>query len=503
MLSLDQNELQGNLHPTIGWKLPYLQVIQLSNNQFTGLLPLSLSNCSELVRLQLDSNFFEEKIALDFGGQKSITYIILDGNNFGSGEPDEMNFISSLSNCSNLLELSLSGNKLRGTIPTSVGNLSTELTFLNFEGNQLYGRLPSAIGNLLNLDTFGLDGNQFAGTIPFSIGNLGKLQVVTFSNNKFSGAIPQSIGNLTLLIKLYMNMNRLEGIIPISLPNCTKLLFLVLSRNNFSGVIPKQLFSLSTLSITFNLSNNYFHGPLPFDVGNLEHLGSLDLSNNRLSGKIPASLGSCSSLENLFLQNNLFQGLIPSSLSSLKGILNIDFSQNNLSGQIPRFFEQLSVKYLNLSFNDLEGEVPSTGVFSNISGVSVAGNSKLCGDVTQSSSVGLKGMIGYAAPEYVLGSITLLDHVKDVVSLSMFYDDSQNRIVTTKNSGSDSDSDTSLSENLTRECLVSALKVGIACSAESPQARMSITDVVVKLKSILDIINSLEMQSGDAKSCGI
>lgn len=307
----------------------------------------------------------------------------LDEYNFGTGETDEMNFIGSLSNCSNLQGLGVSSNKLRGLLPNSVGNLSTKLTFLNFEGNQLYGILPSSISNLHNLDTLGLDDNRFTGTIPLSIGNLKKLQVVTFSQNKFSGVIPRSIGNLTLLTKLYTNMNRLKGNIPMSLANCTKLLSLELSQNNFTGLIPKQLLSLSTLSITLNLSSNYFYVPLPSDVSNLIHLGSMDLSNNRLSRKIPGSLGSCSSLEYIFLQNNVLQGSIPLSLSSLKGVRNIDLSQNNLSGKIQRFFEQLSLKYLNLSFNNLEGEVPSKGVFSNLSGVSVVGNSKICGGMSE------------------------------------------------------------------------------------------------------------------------
>ncbi|WOH09075.1 hypothetical protein DCAR_0728530 [Daucus carota subsp. sativus] len=382
-LSLDENELQGTLHPSIGSMLPLLQVIQLSDNQFTGLLPLSLSNCSKLEIFQMNTNFFEKKIAINFGGQNSLMNIVLDENNFGTGETDEMNFIGSLSNCSNLQGLGVSDNKLKAVLPDSVGNLSTKINYLNLAGNQLYGRLPSSIGNLINLDTFGLDDNQFSGTIPISIGNLEKLQVVAFSQNKFSGVIPQSIGNLTLLTKLYMNMNRLEGNIPINLANCSRLLTLELSQNNFTGLIPKQLFSLSTLSITLNLSHNYIYGQLPSDVGNLVHLGSLDLSNNRLSGKIPASLGSCSSLEYLFLQNNMFQGSIPSSLSSLKGVMNIDLSLNNLSGEIPKFFEQLSVKYLNLSFNNLEGEVPTRGIFSNLSGVSVLGNSNICGGMSE------------------------------------------------------------------------------------------------------------------------
>lgn len=75
--------------------------------------------------------------------------------------------------------------------------------------------------------------------------------------------------------------------------------------------------------------------------------------------------------------------------------------------------------------------------------------------------------------------------MKDVVSLSMFHSDFDTT-ETTRNSGSDA----TVGENVIKECLVSALKVGIACSVESPKARMSIADVVVELHSAREIINS-------------
>lgn len=57
-------------------------------------------------------------------------------------------------------------------------------------------------------------------------------------------------------------------------------------------------------------------------------------------------------------------------------------SGNNLSGQIPEYFQSfVSFRYLNLSSNDLEGEVPKLGVFKNTSAFSVDGNDKLCGGI--------------------------------------------------------------------------------------------------------------------------
>ncbi|XP_051199792.1 probable LRR receptor-like serine/threonine-protein kinase At3g47570 [Lolium perenne] len=57
----------------------------------------------------------------------------------------------------------------------------------------------------------------------------------------------------------------------------------------------------------------------------------------------------------------------------------MDLSRNNLSGQIPDFFEAFSsMSLLNLSFNNLEGPVPTGGVFQNASKVFVQGNKELC-----------------------------------------------------------------------------------------------------------------------------
>jgi len=57
----------------------------------------------------------------------------------------------------------------------------------------------------------------------------------------------------------------------------------------------------------------------------------------------------------------------------------MDLSLNNLSGQVPEFFEDWSsMSLLNLSFNNLEGPIPTSGIFKNASKVFLQGNEKLC-----------------------------------------------------------------------------------------------------------------------------
>ena len=83
------------------------------------------------------------------------------------------------------------------------------------------------------------------------------------------------------------------------------------------------------------------------------------------------------------MQGNSFEGTIL-DLSKLKGFQYLDLSHNNLSGQIPSYIVNFPVlKFLNLSFNNLEGEVPIERVFRNASAVEVKGNSALCGGIQE------------------------------------------------------------------------------------------------------------------------
>ncbi|KAM0068720.1 putative non-specific serine/threonine protein kinase [Helianthus debilis subsp. tardiflorus] len=209
------------------------------------------------------------------------------------------------------------------------------------------------------------------------------LQRLDLTNNTFSGNIPGSLGNLSLMIELYLTSNEFSGTIPSSLGNCKKLIRLNLDQNNLTGEIPGQLFEISLLSISLNLGDNQLSGQLPVEVGNLKNLNEMILANNRLTGSIPSSLGSCSSLQNLDISFNLFSGSFPSSLGSLRALEFLDASHNNFTGEIPTFLEVIPLKNLNISFNNLEGQVSRKGVFANASSVSILGNSGLCGGVPE------------------------------------------------------------------------------------------------------------------------
>jgi len=380
---LGGNGFRGSLPSNLGLSFPHLQWLALWQNQFSGPIPGSLTNASELQIVSFTYNSLTGKIPDIFGKLHHLSGLHFGSNNLGTGGDDEMAFLASLTNCSMLKVVSINNNRLEGSLPITVGNLSTYMVYFGLSGNHIVGRIPSGIGNLVNLTFLYMDRNHFTGEIPTSFGNLRKLEQFSLFSNRLSGKIPSSLGNLSLLSVLYLDDNKLQDTIPASLGGCKNLVSLGLSRNNLNGSIPEQLFGTSSVLFSLNLSHNQFTGSLPSTIGSLKGLSELDVSWNMLSGEIPTSLGGCTSLEVLHMEDNFFQGSIPSSFSSLRGIQFLDLSCNNLSGQLPNFLVTIPFISLNLSYNNFEGEVPRKGVFTNKSAVSVVGNDKLCGGILE------------------------------------------------------------------------------------------------------------------------
>ncbi|MFS8013154.1 putative protein kinase RLK-Pelle-LRR-XII-1 family [Helianthus anomalus] len=381
ILDFSENQLEGSLPSNLCLSQPRLTWIALGGNHFNGFLPPSISNCSDLELLDVASNDLKGEIATNFGRLQHLWSLYLAANKFGSKDLEDMNFCSSLSNCTNLEIMDIGDNQLGGVLPNSLGNFSSKLSFLGMASNHLSGTIPSSIGNLLGLTTLYLDTNNFTGLIPESIGKLQNLQIVYLDDNYFSGVIPRSIGNLSLLTKVFLGENNLEGTIPSTIGSWKNIIALDLNGNKLSGNVPKELFQLSPLSIGLDLSQNNLSGVLPQEIGNLKLIGILYLSKNNFIGELPSSLSSCASLEKLDLSSNLFYGSLPESFSSLKGLNYVDVSHNNFSGHIPTYLQQIPLKHLNLSYNNFEGEVPVKGVFANTSAISVIGNTRLCGGI--------------------------------------------------------------------------------------------------------------------------
>ncbi|KFK34132.1 hypothetical protein AALP_AA5G105200 [Arabis alpina] len=348
-LGVAYNRFSGRLRPEFGILLPNLESFNMGGNYLTGSIPTTLSNISTLERLAMNENNLTGSIP-SFGKLVNLQVLFLHTNSLGSGSYGDLEFLTSLTNCTKLETLDIGRNRFGGDLPTSIANLSTKLTTLHLGGTLISGSIPHDIGNLINLQKLIMDQNMLVGPLPTSLGKLLNLRFLSLSSNRLSGEIPAFIGNITMLETLDLSSNGFHGFVPPSLGKCSHLLELWIGDNKLNGTIPLEIMKIQQL-LLLDMSRNLLIGSLSKDIGQLQNLG------------------------------NSFDGDIP-DLKGLVGVKEVDLSNNNLSGSIPEYLANFSkLEYLNLSFNNLEGKVPMQGIFQNTTTVSIFGNNDLCGGI--------------------------------------------------------------------------------------------------------------------------
>ncbi|CAH8381344.1 unnamed protein product [Eruca vesicaria subsp. sativa] len=287
LLDVSANELSQTFPENIGWILPNVRHMNLSENSFQGKLPYSLGNMKKMYYLDLSHNGFYGKLP------RSLTM-----------------------GCYSLMFLKLSHNKLSGHIFPEPANL-TSLFVLTLDNNQFEGKIGDGLLNSSSIYVLDLSNNYLTGVIPSWIGNFSDLYMLLISNNLLEGRIPASLFDMTVISLLDLSANRLDGDIP--LPLNSNFGFLFLQDNDLSGSIPDAL---------------------------LENVNILDLRNNRLSGNIPEFTNS-QDIYILLLRGNKLTGHIPVQLCGLRTIQLLDLSKNRFNGSIPSCFSNISFGLLN------------------------------------------------------------------------------------------------------------------------------------------------------------
>ena len=407
-LDLTGNGLAGRLPEALG-QVTSLTELRVGDNALTGRLPLSLANTQMEV---LDYSGTSLCVADDPGYRTWLNGIarvtgpgvpcppltereileIVYGSTDGGSWTESKGWLTSApldewhgvdtDHTGRVVELRLANNRLSGTVPVELGQLSA-LTMLELRGNRLHGPIPPELGHLEDLRVLDLSSNyQLSGAIPDELGQLAKLEYLNLSRNQLSGRIPSALGDLPDLQSLFLSHNRLGGQVPEQLGNLEKLVNLHLDANRLSGPIPPAIARGLAHLESLDLSSNRLTGEIPGELGERRFLRRLSASGNRLSGSIPPQFGALDRLEHLSLSKNELTGPIPQELgATAQDLIHLNLADNQITGPLPRGLGRATqLRVLDLKSNGLSGPIPPE--YSQLTGLKsliVAENPELSG----------------------------------------------------------------------------------------------------------------------------
>ncbi|KAL1162486.1 hypothetical protein V6Z11_A07G203800 [Gossypium hirsutum] len=432
LLYLHTNHLNGTLKLQSFLELKTLTRLQLSGNYLSLLTNVSinvappklkllgLASCNlsefpsflrsqdELEILELAENKIHGQIPNWFWGvgKQNLQYLNLG---FNSLTGSIFQKLPAVLPWSNLKDFNLESNMLQGSLPHPPPSISS----YKVSNNMLSGEIEPMFCNLPSLVVLDLSNNNMTGTLPPCLANLtNSLEVLSLQSNHFNSAIPPTYTKNCRLTTMDLSQNQLQGKIPRSLAHCTQLEELILGNNLINDSFPHWLGGLPKLKVLI-LRSNRLHGMIgkPQTKSDFSKLQVIDLSNNHLRGKLPSDYFNVWNAMKVHSTNNSFSPYMFANTSfqnrenvwydyynytvtlAMKGrdleyenvpdsISAIDLSSNELEGEIPEAIGELKlIRMLNLSNNKLSGRIPlSLGKLSNLESLDLSRN-KLWGKI--------------------------------------------------------------------------------------------------------------------------
>ncbi|XP_024195425.1 probable LRR receptor-like serine/threonine-protein kinase At3g47570 [Rosa chinensis] len=554
-LELQGNNFNGTIPTSLG-ECHSLLVLDLSRNNLSGDIPPQVIGVPSLsISLNLSENRLSGSLPLEVGKLKSLGELDLSNNMISGKLP------SSLGSCLSLEILLLQGNFFDGSIPSAMVSLRG-IRDLDLSRNNLSGEIPEFLAGFGSLKQLNLSFNDFRGAVPVKgvFNNASATSVV--GNTRLCGGISEfqlrkckSKESRSRSMKLTISLVSAFTLLGIAM--LLTFMFLCFSKKK-SKATSSSTFSNSILQVSYNTLSKATDG---FSATNLIGAGSfgfvykgvlnedgaqlvaVKVFNMLRRGASKSFLAECEALRNIRHRN-----LVP----IITACLSFDSHGNDFKALVYKFMENGSleewlhpttgtedalknlslVQRLNIAIdvacaldylhnhsktpivhcdlkpsnvlldNDLTGHVADFGLARFLSRIAdnVSAN--------QSSSIAIRGTIGYAAPEYGMGSevstygdvysfgILLLEMFTGKRPTDHMFVDGLNlhkfvkmafceRVLEIADSSLVQVGNPSQSTNdALEECLSLILGIGVACSVESPTDRENIGDVVSELKSI-------------------
>ena len=320
-LVLSQNRLSGSLQANLFTPLSELQALKLDNNQLENFSALSAeegsssSNNNKLRELDLSNN----RLATlgSTGASSQLTHLHLSHNNLNTLSSD------ALKNCTNILVLDLSHNKLT-QVPSSLRHLKA-LQTLDLSSNSIDSLANAPILSMDHLWRLQLSHNKLKNVTSDLLNRLESLQILDLSSNQVQHVEGGSFDANQKLQAIRLDGNQLKAMDSL-FQNLEQLIWLNISDNQLVefdyAMIPANLHWLDLSHNELTVLGNYFDL-----TGELE-LSVLDASFNSLKQLGPNSIPD--SIETLNVNDNRIQQIVPYTFFKKTKLSKVDLTVNSL-----------------------------------------------------------------------------------------------------------------------------------------------------------------------------
>ncbi|KAL9314428.1 hypothetical protein ACSQ67_019880 [Phaseolus vulgaris] len=561
-LDMRRNMLEGNIPSSIG-NCQKLQHLGLSQNNFTGTIPLEIFNISSLTNLlKLSGNSLSGSIPKEVGKLKNVDYLDVSENQLSGHIPE------TIGECITLEYLYLQGNSLQGSIPSSLASLKG-LQRLDLSRNNLSGSIPTDLQNISFLEYFNVSFNMLDGEVPTGGVFQNATGFVVNGNDNLCGGISK----LHLPPCLFKGKKPAKHLkfrlitVAVSVVVFLLILSIILTihwmrrRNNKPSLDSTTIDQLAKVSYQslhngtdgFSATNligsgnfsSVYKGTLEFE----DKVVAIKVLNLQKEGSHKSFIAECNTLKSIkhrnlvkiltccsstdykgqefkalifeYMKNgSLEQWLHPRTLGleqlprllnlgqRLNIIIDVASAVHYLHHECEQSIVHCDLKPSNVLLDDnMTARVSDFGIARILSTINGIGK--------QTSTIEFKGTIGYAPPEYGMGSEVSMNgdmYSFGILLLEMFtgrrpteeiFKNGQNLHKFVENSllgnvlqildptlvlnheGATIEKENS--QNLTavdEKYLVSVFKIGLACSMESPKERMHIMEVTKELNKI-------------------
>ncbi|PON68238.1 Serine/threonine protein kinase, partial [Parasponia andersonii] len=446
-LNLAANKLSGSIPPSIG-NCKNLQYLDFSRNGLTGTIPNEVFDLSSLsLLLNLSQNSLTGSLPVNIGELKNINALDVSENRIFGEIP------TTIGSCESIEYLSLKGNSFQGVLPSTLASLKG-LTHLDLSQNNFSGTIPKDLQNLRFLSYFNASFNDLEGEMPTN-GVFGNASVISvMGNKKLCGGVPElqlqpcppakakkhgishAMKIIVIIISIFLGLV-LPSLLAVywkrkskKMPPAEELDPFSLSKVSYNllyegtrGFSPTNLIGSGSFGSVYRGILNHDERAVAIKVFNLQHRGAsrsfiaecMALKNARHRNLVKI-ITSCSSID---YHGNDFKAMVfefmeNSSLEEWLHLKKDDESQLKKFNILHRLNIAIDVAsalhYLHfecepsiahcdlkpsnvLLDNDMVAHVGDFGlarILSTSNGISQ----------NQSSTIGLKGSVGYAPPGY-------------------------------------------------------------------------------------------------------